>query len=118
MGNSFLLVSISVKLWTIDSVNFKSLGYVNNNKAFLFNIGIFISRIISLLVGAVIFKDAFITVLLFAVSGVVFWLWHCVYILKMVKISYKISLIYTISTISTVLGISLVIRYLLLNNIW
>lgn len=107
-----LLVFISSPLSLLFTVMEKE------DKAFLFNIGIFISRIISLLVGAVIFKDAFITVLLFAVSGVVFWLWHCVYILKMVKISYKISLIYTISTISTVLGISLVIRYLLLNNIW
>lgn len=86
--------------------------------ALLFNVAIFISRIISLLIGALLFKDALMTVLLFASSGVVFWLWHCVYILKLVKIAYWKSLIYTISVVSITLGASLLVRFLVLNNIW
>jgi len=86
--------------------------------ALLFNIAIFITRIISLFIGAIIFKDALITILLFASSGVVFWLWHCVYILKLVRIPYWNSLIYTVSVVSITLGASLLVRFLVLNNIW
>jgi len=83
--------------------------------SFFFNVGIFISRMLSLLVGAMFFKDAFITIILFAVSGVVFWLWHCVYILKMVNVPYKKSLSHTILLTTIVLGISFLIRFMTLK---
>jgi len=84
----------------------------------LFNIGIFSTRVMSLLIGAMIYKDAYITVLLFASSGAIFWLWHCAYILKLVKIPYWKSLSYTCAVIFIVMGVSLFIRYLIIQNLW
>ncbi|WP_282242893.1 hypothetical protein [Psychrobacillus sp. NEAU-3TGS] len=84
----------------------------------LFNLAIFISRIVSLLIGAMFFKSALITIILFAVSGIVFWLWNCVYILKLVGISYWKSLLGTLSVIIIALSISLMIRFLIMHNIW
>ncbi|WP_349237097.1 oligosaccharide flippase family protein [Bacillus sp. REN3] len=80
----------------------------------LFNISIFISRILSLFIGALIFKDAFITVLLFAVSGIIFWFWHCVYILKLVEIPYNKSITYTLFVIMIGLVFSSLLRIMIL----
>lgn len=86
--------------------------------SFFFNLVIFISRLVSLLIGAIIFKDALIAIILFAVSGVIFWLWHCVYILKLAGITYWRSTFGTISIISMVLSVSLIIRFLFIGNVW
>ncbi|MFY0741927.1 oligosaccharide flippase family protein [Solibacillus silvestris] len=86
--------------------------------ALLFNIAIFLSRIIALIIGAVILKDAFVAVLLFSISGIVFWLWHCIYLLKMVGVSYIKSLAYTLRIIGGGLGVGIFVRYILLQNIW
>ena len=84
----------------------------------LFNIGIFGTRVLSLLVGALIYKNALVTISLFAISGVIFWLWHCVYILKLVKIPYRKSLYFTLMSIFLVMSSICLLRYLLMKNIW
>jgi lipopolysaccharide exporter len=84
----------------------------------LFNISIFICRTISLLVGVVFFKDPLITVILFASTGAIFWLWHCAYILKIVGITYFKSIGYTCSIIILGFSTSLLIRFLFLQNLW
>ena len=86
-------------------------------EGFLFNLFLFISRILSLLVGAVIFKDAFLTISLFGVTGFLFWLWHCLYILKLVGINYKKSFLFTCSLLALVFGVLMSVRYFLVGSI-
>lgn len=86
-------------------------------QGFLFNLFLFISRVLSLLVGAVAFKDASFTISLFGVTGFLFWLWHCLYILKLVGISYRKSFLFTCSFLSFVFAILMSIRYLLFGNV-
>lgn len=86
-------------------------------EGFLFNLFLFISRVLSLLIGAVAFKNALFTILLFGVTGFLFWLWHCLYILKLVGIRYKDSLLFTLSLLGAVFGILTLLRYWLVGNI-
>ncbi len=56
-------------------------------QSFIFNLTIFIARIVALCVGALIFKDAFITIILFTVIGTLFWFAFIFYILNLVKVN-------------------------------
>ncbi len=58
-----------------------------------FNILIFISRVLSIVLGFIFFDDAYNTILLFGITGAIFWIFWCSYILKIANIKFKVALI-------------------------
>jgi lipopolysaccharide exporter len=85
---------------------------------FIFNSALFISRLFSLLIGALVLKDVLASVILFTLVSAIFYLWNNIYILKLVGISISKSLISTISLVTISFGIMLGLRLLLLSSIW
>lgn len=83
-----------------------------------FNIAIFCTRALSLVIGGVIYKDVFVAVFLFSITGIIFWLWHCLYILKIVQVPYVKSISYTGLVITSGLAVSLLLRYVFVQNLW
>lgn len=106
-----LLVFVSSPLSNIYTVLEKQ------REGFLFNLFLFISRVLSLLIGALVFKNALFTISLFCMTGFLFWLWQCLYILKLVGIRYKDSFLFTFSLLGAVFGILTLLRYWLVGNI-
>lgn len=72
------------------------LTFEMQQEALLFNILIFISRVIVLLIGGMILKDAYLTILMYGITGALFWIFWTFYILKIVGISLSESLFYTV----------------------
>ena len=84
-----LLVFISSPLALLYTV-------LNKEKVLLlFNFFLFVGRSLSLLIGALIFKDPFITIVLFSIISSLFYLWNTIYILNMVEIKPLKTLIHT-----------------------
>lgn len=79
-----------------------------------FNSLLFISRAGSLVVGGLYFHDPMITIFLYGIVGFLLWLCFCMYLLNIVKISYKNSLGFTFSIISICSVIVFCIRLLIL----
>jgi lipopolysaccharide exporter len=82
----------------------------------IFNIIIFFTRIISILFGALIFRSDKIAVLLFGITGALFWFAFSIYLLKQVEIKIKESLYFTLKIIIVtifILGIPKFISFFL-----
>ncbi len=82
----------------------------------IFNFILFISRLLSLLVGTLIFKDSFITVTLFGITGAVVWMGHCMYLLGLVNVSYKYTFLKTLSISLPTIVVVLVTRFFIFNG--
>lgn len=104
-----LFVFISSPLSTL----FDTLG--KQKQGLLFNIIMFLFRVLALLTGALIFQDAWVTILLYAVIGALFWFGHCVYILKLVGVKYIDSLLFTIRYVCLSVIITFLFRWLIFN---
>lgn len=64
-------------------------------QALYFNTFIFLSRVFVILLGSIFLEDAFLTILIFGVTGFIFWLSWSMYLLKLVGINIFKVLIYT-----------------------
>jgi O-antigen/teichoic acid export membrane protein len=62
-------------------------------ESLIFNLVIFLSRISSIIIGFVFFEDVYYTILLFGVTGAVFWLFWYSYILNLANIRFSIALL-------------------------
>jgi O-antigen/teichoic acid export membrane protein len=64
-------------------------------EALYFNILIFASRVVVLIIGGLVLNDAYLTILIYGISGALFWIFWTFYILKTVGVSVSESMIYT-----------------------
>ena len=70
-------------------------------QALYFNTFILFSRIFVILYGAIFLKDAYLTILIFGITGFIFWLSWSMYLLKLVGIKIFSVLLYTFVYIFT-----------------
>ena len=87
-------------------------------KSLTFNVLIFISRILVLLIGGLIIRDPYLTILIYGITGTVFWVLFGFYLLKIVGVKYKESFLFTFKIIFTFLpvfgALRLLIKYILI----
>lgn len=76
----------------------------------LFNIIIFLFRLISLLVGILIFRDAFIAIVLYGIIGAFFWCSFTFYLLKNAKVSLWDFTFYIMKIVSIAISLNLLIK--------
>ena len=82
-------------------------------EALNFNILIFLSRVLSIVVGFMIFEDPYNTILLFGITGAVFWLFWCKYILGLVGIKFDVVLLELLKYLIPSLSIFIFLRVIL-----
>lgn len=78
------------------------------------NIILFSLRLLSLLIGGLIYKDAYVTILLFGATGLFFWFFYTFFVLKLAKVNLTKAFIFTISVLSIVM-IPVILSRVLLN---
>ena len=76
----------------------------------IFNISIFISRIVVIIFGSLFFDDAYITILLYGCTGTIFWMFWSLYLLKLASINIFAVFLYTIKYILLFMGGLLLLR--------
>jgi O-antigen/teichoic acid export membrane protein len=62
--------------------------------ALYFNIVLFLSRVLILSIGGM-YLNAYMTILLYGITGALFWMFWAFYLLFLVEVSYKESILYT-----------------------
>jgi lipopolysaccharide exporter len=78
-----------------------------------FNVSIFISRILSIAYGGFILKDAYQTILIFSVVGIIFFLFWIKYIMHLVSVNSTTIALFAIKYFLPVVGVLFFIRILL-----
>jgi len=79
-------------------------------EALYFNIFILTSRVLVILLGAIVLKDAYQTVALFGITGFIFWVIWSMYLLKLTGINISKVLIFTFLSIFISIGIFITLR--------
>jgi len=79
----------------------------------LFNIVLFSLRLSSLLVGGLIFKDAYITITLFSATGLLFWIFYTFFILKLANVNILKASVFIFSVLGVAIIPVILSRFLL-----
>lgn len=80
-----------------------------------FNIIMFLSRILVIFIGGLLFYNAYYTIIIYSVIGVLFWFIFCIYLLKLVKIPILLILSLTLRYLFIIGVLVIVMRYFLIN---
>ncbi|MCE5286195.1 MAG: oligosaccharide flippase family protein [Pelosinus sp.] len=76
-----------------------------------FEIILFSSRFLALYIGAAFFKDSYTAIMLFGVTGAVVWGGFCLYLLRIVNVSYKNIFCFSLPKLLFIYGLVIGIRY-------
>jgi lipopolysaccharide exporter len=79
-------------------------------EALYFNIAIFSSRVLALIYGGLILRDTYQTILLFGITGLLFWMFWAFYILDLTGINLSKIIFFTFSRLFSIIGILFCIR--------
>lgn len=113
-GEFSQILGIWIILVFISSPLSKLLVIMEKQKESLnFNILIFLSRVLSIAIGYVFFDDAYDTILLFGLTGAIFWLFWCKYILGLVGIKFSVVLFELLKYLVPSLSIFIFLRIML-----
>lgn len=105
----FLFVFISSPLSTLLMILEKQ------KQNLYFNIIMFVSRIITILIGGIFFADAYSTILSYGIVGFIFWLFFCMYLLRTVRIPMLLVVRVTFFYLLIAIILGFLLRYVMIQ---
>jgi lipopolysaccharide exporter len=102
-----LLVFISAPLSSLFDI------FEKQKEELVFNNLIFVARVVAIVVGGMVFRDAYIAILLFGTVSAVLWLWCSCYLLNLAHVDYMESFVFTLIIVLGVGGVLFLARYMM-----